>query len=186
MNRREWLQTAAALLGGSLGASCTRALLSGAPLTGAPARPALDAAQLDAVARAAELIIPTTDTPGAIAAGVPDFIHHVVADWYTREERARFLDGLDALDREARRRYGTDFLSADEREQTALLEAFEAEALSGRPRAGGQFFAMLKELTVLGYYTSEVGCRTELVYLPVPGEYHGDALFHAHDRQRTY
>ncbi|HEX6999004.1 MAG TPA: gluconate 2-dehydrogenase subunit 3 family protein [Gammaproteobacteria bacterium] len=184
MNRREWLQTAAALLGGSLSASCTRALLSGARFAGAPARPALDAARLDTVARAAELIIPATDTPGALAAGVPDFIHHVVADWYTREERARFLDGLDALHREARRRYGTDFLRAGAPQQVELLEAFEAEALSGRPRAGGQFFAMLKELTVLGYYTSEVGCRAELVYVPIPGEYHGDAHFHG--RQWTY
>lgn len=191
MDRREALQLAAMLLGGALSASCTRALQGGVTSSRGPSVRVLDAAELAAVAQAAERIMPRTDTPGAIDAGVPDFIHRVIADWYSEEERTIFVDGLRALDRDARARFGVAFADASEDRQTALLAALEA---AGPPQssvpAGGAgtapFFAKLKELTVLGYYTSEVGANAELVYRPVPGEYRGDALFHEHGRQWEY
>src|SRR5690606_17237642 len=75
MDRREALQLAAMLLGGALSASCTRALQGGVTSSGGPSVRVLDAAELATVAQAAERIMPRTDTPGAIDAGVPDFIH---------------------------------------------------------------------------------------------------------------
>ena len=191
MNRREALQLAVTLLGGALSASCTRALQGGVTASGALGARVLDAADLDTVAHAAERILPRTESPGAIDAGVPDFIHRVVADWYSDEERAIFIDGLRALDRDARARFGTAFADASETQQIALLTALEAAGppQSGVPAGGAgtaPFFAKLKELTVLGYYTSEVAANAELVYRPVPGEYRGDALFHEHGRQWEY
>src|SRR5690606_6272084 len=112
-------------------------------------------------------------------------------DWYTAEERGIFVDGLRALDRDARTRFGVAFAEAEEERQAALLAALEA---AGPPHwsvgAGGAgtapVFAKLRELTVLGYYTSEVGATAELLYRPVPGEYRGEALFHEHGRQWQY
>lgn len=184
MDRREALRLATMLLGGALSASCTRALLSGGTGRGTPATPALDAAQLRQVSRAAERIIPRTDTPGAIDAGVPDFIHRIVAEWYTTAERATFLDGLAALDRDAHERFGRIFADLGNAEQDALLAALESPV---PPRtAPAPIFAQLKELTVLGYYTSEVGAAAELIYRPLPGQYRGDALFHEHGKQWQY
>src|SRR5690606_20841250 len=145
----EILRLGSLVLGGSVSAACRRALLSGAALVGPPAEAALDDAALGTIARAAELIIPTTDTPGAIAAGVPDFIHRIVAEWLTADERADFLAGLAALEDASAERFGTPFVAARTEAQNALLAELEAGSVGP---TGARFFARLKELTVLGYY----------------------------------
>jgi hypothetical protein len=179
MDRRELLSIAALLLGSSVSSSCTRAILSaGGVPRGEPEL--LDRNQVLKVSQLSEVIIPQTDTAGAIQAGVPEFIHRVVAQWYTPRERAVFLAGLKLVDAESHARFGGDFVSATHHQKIAVLQAFEAKDRNSRERA---FFEQLKELTVLGYYTSEIGSRQELVYRPVPGVYHGHALFGAADRQ---
>jgi gluconate 2-dehydrogenase gamma chain len=189
MHRRDVVKLAAALLGSAVSASCTRVVLSGVQAGRSPSRPLLDGADLETVARIAELIIPRTDTPGAIEAGVPEFIHQVVAEWYVPAERDIFLAGLRELDRRASARTGLPFVRAPEADQIALLATLEAELpeVTGETRPGAPgdapFFAKIKELTVLGYYTSEVGSRQELLYRPVPGTYSGDALFADFGRQ---
>src|SRR6266545_4449028 len=70
----------------------------------------LDPHQHETVAIAAELIIPETDTPGARAAGVSQFIDLIVAEWYTGEERTRFLEGLADLDRRSQAVIGRLFI----------------------------------------------------------------------------
>ena len=187
MDRRNLLQTVAVLLGASIGSSCTRAIVSGAVLDGAPPAPVLDAEELRKIATIAELIIPQTDTPGAIAAGVPEFIHRIVAEWYTADERKSFLTGLNETDMESRARFGADFLTLASDRQASVLRALEAQTPYGARAARrryGPFFHQMKELTVLGYYTSEIGSRAELPYRPVPGAYDGHA--HVDDSgQRT-
>ena len=136
------------------------------------------------------LSIPRTDTPGAVDAGVPVFIHQIVVDWYTDAERAIFLEGLAELNSTARRHWSTDFLSLEGAQQAQLLNELEPPMEGSSPvamPAGGAgdvpFFMKLKELTVLGYYTSEAGATSELLYRPVPGAYDGDALFSDSGRQ---
>ena len=179
------MKTAALLFGASLSSSCSRAIISGAALDGEPALPVLGVEQLQKVAVVAELIVPETDTPGAIAAGVPAFIHRIVAEWYTPAEREVFLDGLVTLDAESRRQLGSSFLALTSADQTAVLRTFETQMRRGvrEPGRAGPFFAKMKELTVLGYYTSEVGSQSELVYRPVPGAYDGHAHFAENSRQ---
>lgn len=184
------LQASAILLGSAISASCTQALLSGQTLEGAPENLALSDADMAKVARLAELIIPETDTPGAIEAGVPEFIQLIVADWYRPEERAIFLDGLQAIDVLSRDRTGDLFLDADQADQVAILQTLENEFLQNDAAAAGiegdsPFFAKLKELTVVGYYTSEVGATQELIYMPVPGRFDGDARIDDLGRQWT-
>jgi hypothetical protein len=59
---------------------------------------ALDRRQAGLVSENVEMIIPQTDTPGARAAGVPEFIDRILADWHPPKERRQFLAGLDAID----------------------------------------------------------------------------------------
>jgi hypothetical protein len=196
MHRRELLKAGAVILGFGISPSCQRALESNVDLSAPPVSGSLSESQLRAISILAELIIPETDTPGAVAAGVPAFIHQIVVDWYTEAERRIFLQGLADLDAEAERHWSRDFLSLDSARQAQLLAELEPpmEDLSESrliavrlmpPGASGDvpFFFKLKELTVLGYYTSEKGASSELIYRPVPGAYDGDALFDDSGRQ---
>ena len=84
------------MLGGALSPACTRVLLGEHPAAPTSAREAVfSPAQRAIVDAAAERIIPETDTPGARAAGVPAFIELMVGEWYSEEERASFLAGVD-------------------------------------------------------------------------------------------
>jgi hypothetical protein len=144
------------------------------------------------VSQVAELIIPATDTPGAIAAGVPAFIDQIVSVWCTPKERMIFVSGLAALDAFCQARQGRAFSACDAQEQTLALADSEQRASHYRPSSGNifndtdedaPFFYKLKQLTVLGYYTSEIGATQELRYEPVPNRYDGDLEFSKVGRQ---
>jgi hypothetical protein len=139
----------------------------------------LDAHARRAVIIAAERIIPASDTPGATDADVVTFIDRMLGDWYNPDERDRFLAGLRELDARCRARHGKDFADCDERDQVAVLTAFDDD-VSARRRAGGanpneHWFAMLKYTTVFGYCTSEVAMRRTLGSWPRPTRYDGCA-----------
>jgi hypothetical protein len=161
MNRREILQTAIA---GSVGMALIgvrRACLADADFEAAIRHPFMTADQQRAIATLAELIIPATDTPGAIDAGVPEFIELMLSDWYTPEERQAVVDGMQALDARSTALSGQLFTDAGSGQQHDLLAEIEDTG----------FFEMIKSLTVYGYYTSEVGARAELLFNPAPGRY---------------
>ncbi len=105
-----------------------------------------------------DLIIPPTDTPGAAGAGVPAFIERVVDEWYLPADRDRFVSGLASLE-------GARFAAMAERAQLARLRTLE--------RAHDPFFAQVKGLTLVGYYTSEIGITRELREPFMPGRYDG-------------
>lgn len=87
-----------------------------------------DPHQRATVSAIAECIIPETDTPGARAAGVPEFIALIVAEHYRDEERARFLAGLADVDRRSRATVHRDFAVASQAEQERILLALERES----------------------------------------------------------
>jgi hypothetical protein len=99
-------------------------------------------------------ILPASDTPGATAAGVDRFIDRMLAEWYPAPERDAFLAGLRTLDVRSRERHGRDFTEVTAEGQAAILEALDDEAAS-RDK-GAHWFARLKELTIWGYFTSEI------------------------------
>mgnify|MGYP001824043098 FL=1 len=192
INRRNLLKTLSIAAGVGISASCQRALESGSDLSAPPVGGSLADDQQRVVAMLAELIIPETDTPGALAAGVPDFIHQIVIDWYTPAERQIFLDGLAELDSVARAHWSAGFADLDTEQQARVLSELEPPSegdlasLAFLPvGAAGDvpFYLKLKELTVLGYYTSQLAATTELDYQPVPGRYDGDARFEDRGRQ---
>lgn len=127
--------------------------------------------QGETVAVVAEHIIPETDTPGARAVGVHEFIDTMLAEYYGEGERLQFAAGLADLDRRSHAMHDVDFLAASADQQRVLLVALDSE--SHRAPAGPSFFRMMKELTVLGYYTSEAGATQELRYEQTPGRFDG-------------
>lgn len=179
IHRRAVLGRAASLLGGALSMSAVAGVLAGCAASPSPvadASPAGDpaTARSAAIAVIADLILPRTDTPGAIDVGVPAFIERMMADYYRPEERRAFMAGLDRVDTDARATLGRPFLALSSGEQTALLERYDREAYDWA-RAGGEgatpFFRTMKELTTLGYFTSETGASKVLKYDPIPGAY---------------
>jgi hypothetical protein len=177
MNRRELL----VVLGGTVALPLSDHLAAlGRGLHVRAARrttpPVLDPHQTETVATIAELIIPATDTPGARAARVHEFIDLALAEWLEPSERDRFLAGLADVDARTRALYGADFLACAPAQQVATLAALDGEVGWGRrgaePGSRG-FFGMMKQLTLVGYYTSEIGATQELHYQIVPGRYDG-------------
>lgn len=130
--------------------------------------------QNDTVATIAELIIPKTDTPGARDAGVPAFIDGMFADWADDDQRKMFTAGLANVDERSRAMFGKDFIGCSEGQQTQVLTDLDAELARLRDTKSDtskNFFNAMKWLTLMGYYTSEVGATTELHYRVVPGRY---------------
>jgi Gluconate 2-dehydrogenase subunit 3 len=178
MNRRELVRAlgAALALPALSGREADRLIAAGCRAhRGAGQVPGvLDPHQRDTVATIAELIIPTTDTPGARAAQVHDFIDLLLAEWAPDEHRTAFLTGLADVDARAHAAYGTDFLTATEPQRTELLKKLEADQpMSHEPTQDTPppFFHMMKFLTVFGFCTSEVGATTVLRYEAIPGSY---------------
>lgn len=118
-----------------------------------------------------ELIIPTTDTPGAKAAGVNQYIDRVLAMVSDVPEKETFIAGLENMDRLSQKQFGNAFLKLSQKDQITLLQQMESE---GRSTPGGSFFSLLKSMTIYGYYTSEIGASQELMYVHATGMYDGD------------
>ena len=192
MNRREAISRIALLVGGTLSAPTLFAMESAGKVK---TRSALEAAfslteaQRAIVAEVAEHIIPKTTTPGAKDAGVPAFIVMMLNDCYKSPEQTSFLEGVADLEKK-------NFISLSKEEQIAALKQVEMdtkelmksyevkqvkvgdnvdkENLEGKK--GVPFWRLMKELTLLGYYTSEPGIKASFVYEPIPGKFEATKL----------
>lgn len=176
MDRRQLLRllgASAAALG--LSPADARALLA----PGTPRRASrafFTEEEREAVTVLSDLIIPETDTPGAVEAGVVDYIEMIVSEWMNPDERERFMRGLRHLDTHAEALTGVRFAHAGDARQIAILSGLEAEGgtLAERdPDAPTSFFHQTRALVLHGYYTSEIGMMEELRYQPLPGRFEG-------------
>ncbi|WP_138993879.1 gluconate 2-dehydrogenase subunit 3 family protein [Larkinella sp. C7] len=137
--------------------------------------------QKELLAALAETIIPATDTPGAIAAGVPDFILKMVLENTLKVSQNRFIEGLKAVDPYSISRFGKPYVNCSRQEQNEVMRHFERdgkpfEGIPGkveRKLIGNSFFTTLKEYTCVGYYTSMTGATQGLAYVFTPGHYTG-------------
>ena len=185
MDRRELLRAAATMLGTSLSPGLVAALDQDPP---PDFKVILSAGQLRILTRAVDLLLPATDTPGALDAEVPAFMHRMIATWLPEDERAAFMTGLDDLDANCRTASGTAFEKATDAECVAVMEVFDRKQIfpfypSGRPLP---FFARFKELAVVGYCTSEIGATQALRYLPAPGRHEGCVPYRSGERAFFY
>jgi hypothetical protein len=164
VNRREAVQRITLLLGGALSAQLTAGLMGQVTQTG-PGVP-VSPEQTSLLAEVADVIIPATDTPGAKAAGVEKFIVRVLHDCYEPEKQQSFYAGLARLDAESRSAHGKAFTELEAADKIAMVKWATVKE--------HEFFALMKQLTVSGYFTSEIGATQALEYLPIPGRFEGD------------
>lgn len=190
MNRREFLQCATLLVTGAsasqLGFALSeeqRVYLATAPNYNNGKVDYLSDGQRSIIAAMAEIIIPRTDTPGAMDAGVPNYIELMAADWFNDQERAIFEDGLEDMQTRIPAEYGKAFDELPQEQQLEIMEALEDAAsdsswyefanvqrdfISDAP-----FICQVKELTIWGFFTSELGGSQVLRHNPMPMRFDG-------------
>jgi gluconate 2-dehydrogenase gamma chain len=176
MNRRELLQRVALLMGGTLSAPAVLAVLNGCSAKPSAGWHPLFLSQDEGavVEDVADLII-----PGAREVGVPAFIDAILKDAYPSEDQVRFVSGLKAFDEEAQRAHGKPFLKLPQAQRLAVVQQVHDSAVAAEKKQADQdvpasertrpFVLMMKELTLLGFFTSQVGVTQVLQYDPVPG-----------------
>jgi gluconate 2-dehydrogenase gamma chain len=172
MRRREVLRRAAWLLGGAISAPAALAILQGCSAKDAP-KPAdwtpkfFKGNEAAVVTAIADAILPKTDTSGALDANVPAFIDSMMSEVYAPDAQRHFHDGCAEFESS-----GKDFLKQDKAAQTATVRQALESALSTE-QAQRPFILMVRELTLLGFYTSQVGINENMQYEAVPTVYHG-------------
>jgi hypothetical protein len=146
--------------------------------------------QNDTVVAMIDQILPATDTPGAKAVRVNEFIDVILTEWANDGERRNFLDGLADVDKQSNSLFAKDFAAAAPEQQLALLRSMDEAAAVARSRRKEErppywepegrdtqmqddFFTVFKNMTLHGYYTSEVGFTQELKLKIIPGAQHG-------------
>lgn len=196
MNRRELLKQIAIITGGAvIGGELFLTGRKIAPKTEARFT-ASNIALLDEVG---ETIIPATTTPGAKAAKIGEFMKVMVADCYTESQQSAFMQGIDDLDSSCEKMHGKSFMKCDAQQRKDFLISLEEEAKTfdsvkriinktaelieninrgqNKPpdfqESPRHYYTMMKQLTLLGFFTSETGMTETLRHVPVPGRYDG-------------
>ncbi len=179
VDRRQFVGWLTVVLGGALSPACSRMLLEG-ERSERPAftRVPLTRSHRALIATACELILPRTETPGARDAGVPEFVETMLSEWYDAKEREAFIAGLEDLERRSLEAAGVPFVDAAPEIQVEILARLEEATtervgapLLLRRKSPETFFLALKELTLVGYCTSEVGATQALQWQVMPGRY---------------
>lgn len=206
MNRREALQRVAMILGGSIvGANlflegCTRPATKTVEVL-------FEKGTIDIIGDLADAILPPTSTPGAKEAGVGNFIPVMIRDCYTEKEQKAFVDGFNTLDQKCQEVKGKKFAELTLDERTDVADALDKEANDFNHKKWERekeyeeknklkqnelyktleldpkhWFSMFKELTLTGYFNSELGLTKALNYVKIPGKYDGDYPYKKGDK----
>ena len=180
IDRREAIRRVSARLGGialstSAGflAACDRRARTVAATAGVGTFTPADIAFLDEVA---ETILPATGTPGAKAAKCGAFMALMITDSADEKDRQAFREGMRTLDAECRTAHRVDFMAASAAQRKSLLESLDkaqkaAREAPGADQAPRHYFGRIKELALVGYFTSEIGCTQALRYAETPGRF---------------
>ena len=175
MRRREALQRVAVILGGTvIGADV---FLSGCKTEEKKTSMTFTQEDIPYLDEIAETIIPTTDTPGAKAAEVGKFMTVYVTDCYKDEDQKVFHEGMGKINENADKKFKKEFMKLSAQEKHDLLVELDKEQKEyqkTRKKEDPQhYFRMMKELTMLGYFTSKIGATQALRYQETPGHYEG-------------
>lgn len=196
MERRELLKMIAILTGGTvIGGDLFLSGCTSGSSTGGKEFSAGNIALLDEVG---ETIMPTTSSPGAKAAKIGEFMKLMVTDCYNQDQQKVFTEGMAGFDEACKKASGKTFMDSNPAERKAFLITLEKEAKEYNKKrdenqkaakekaeqvmdpdfvsAPSHYYTMMKQLTLLGYFTSEIGCKEVLRWdpkLPVPGHYDG-------------
>jgi len=146
---------------------------------------AADVAMLDEIA---ETILPETSTPGAKAAKTGAFMALMVTEVYDARQQQVFRAGLAQVDEACRTAHGVPFMQATPAQRLSVVEALDREqksamdartptrtnrapAAPAAPDEPAHYFRMMKELALLGYFTSEIGYTKAMRYRESPGRF---------------
>lgn len=200
MNRRDLLKQIALLTGGAVIGG--ELFLAGCK-TGAKADAGFTATNISLLDEIGETIIPATTTPGAKAAKIGEFMRVMVSDCYTQRQQDAFMKGIDELDEACEKMHNKSFMECSAEQRTALLVSLEKEAKAFNQKreetdkplievndkrnsalpwkdrkefegAPSHYYTMMKQLTLMGFFTSKTGMTETLRHIPVPGKYDGD------------
>jgi hypothetical protein len=197
MDRREAVKYISILLGGAvIGAD---AFLTGCKSeTGKPTEWSPDdVAYLNEIG---ETILPRTTTPGAKDANVGQFMTVMVNDCYEEADQKAFMEGMDKLNDASKKQFGSVFMKITPQQRHDLLVSLDKEAKEYQKKVSEfngkendkekqeiakgnlnykkqhmapHYFSMMKQLTMLGFFTSKPGMTQAVRYLPVPGRFDG-------------
>ncbi|MGQ0740131.1 MAG: gluconate 2-dehydrogenase subunit 3 family protein [Bacteroidota bacterium] len=193
MDRRELLKMIAVVTGGAVVGG--ELFLTGCK-TGAKADAGFSAANISLLDEIGETIMPATGTPGAKAAQVGEFMKVMVTDCYTQEQQDAFMKGINAIDDACKKMHSKKFMDCTPEQRHSFLVGLEKEAKDfnktveekDKPKKeefekkgrGYDFvssplhnYTMMKQLTLLGFFTSKTGMTETLRHMPVPGKYDG-------------
>ena len=176
LKRRALLKRVAWMLGGAVSAPAALAILQGCSAREAAPGAAwtpkfLKGTQPDLITAIADVIIPKTDTSGALDAGVPAFIDSLMADVYSKDAQERFSAGIKEFETAAAAD-GKGFLDQDMAQRAAFVQRSIDAALAGE-HEHKPFILVARELTLIGFFTSKAGITENMEYVAVPTAYHG-------------
>jgi Gluconate 2-dehydrogenase subunit 3 len=201
MERRELLKMIAVLTGGAVIGG--EVFLSGCN-AGGTAATGFSPENIALLDEVGETIIPTTNTPGAKATKIGEFMKTMVSDCYTDAQQKVFADGLNGLNDACKKLNGKNYMESSAEQRKAFLISLEKEAKDYNQKrdeadkpakekaqkemnpdyvgSPSHYYTMMKQLTLWGYFTSEIGSKQALRFLPVPGKYIGDLPYKKGDK----
>jgi hypothetical protein len=172
MHRREAIQYISILLGGTLVGANT--FIAGCK-SATGDKKAFDEADITYLNEIGETILPATATPGAKAANVGQFMTVMVTDCYEEKDQKVFQEGMGKLNDFSNKKFDGEFMKLTPAQRHQVLVELDTEQKEfmktkkeGEP---AHYFRMMKELTLLGYFTSEVGTKQARRHTPVPGKF---------------
>jgi len=192
MNRRELIQSSSLALGAFFSSQTLLALAD----TGSKAKDKKPTKFLNKndrllVAQMSEIIMPRTDTPGAIDVGVADKMDEVFAQVLNAEEQNNIREGFLALDQLCKAIHKKAFLALEAAEQVSvvktlnvnfvkagsnqatLIDEYQSIIDKTQIQKAIDLFAIIKELTLLIFFRSEPGATKVLQYVAIPGRFNG-------------
>ncbi|MEB2786484.1 gluconate 2-dehydrogenase subunit 3 family protein [Algoriphagus persicinus] len=169
MNRRDALKSVMVMMGGTMiGAT--------AVMTGCTPENQIEGLEFDPddiafLDEIGDTIIPETETPGAKAVGIGSFMVMMVKDTYDGDSQKTFVDGVNKLRKDFKSSNGKDFIAAPAEERLAYLNGMYDEFKASGQDRSPQVINMLRDLAVLGYFTSEIGATQALNFVETPGRF---------------
>ncbi|WP_281638387.1 gluconate 2-dehydrogenase subunit 3 family protein [Flavobacterium marginilacus] len=174
MERREALKKIAFLMGGAVSATTIGVLFESFTVLPENSSHLYSVSDEEILAEFSEIILPSTvKSPGAKAAGVGTLIPLIIKDCYPANLQAVFKKGFDEMLVLSKTKFNKEFLSLNDEEKKQLVNELKQQSIDNNHEPS--FFLIARDLTILGYFSSEIGCTMAREYLPIPGKYDGNA-----------
>jgi len=191
------LVTGSAVIGGEF-------FLSGCT-SGVKTEPGFTPSNISLLDEVGETILPATSTPGAKAAQVGEFMKSYVTDCYSKADQDQFAKGIVALQEASQQKFGKSFMDCSPEQRAELLNGLEKEAKEYNKNldekegpafeelkkknqsdkfvaAPRHYYTMMKQLTMLGFFTSKPGATQAMRHVAVPGKYDGALSYKKGDK----